>query len=369
MRKKGKLSITGWLVRLLCVVMVTLMLVILFLLGAMWVIAKGPSPAAGRLFALSVRETSAVGFLADLYFSKEEIASFYADDTEIAAKTDTSLIKIPSKADTTTGDDGIAEAGSAETLAVYEAQPADTVKQAESVSDSDGIEVYDVKGASYRGKMMVIADPSRIIVGVPDSFGGNAKGLSVYHMIEKYGAVAGINAGGFADEGGSGTGGIPDGIVIVDGEVLWGDNGVTYNVVGLDADNILHVGRMTCREAVEAGITDAVSFGPSLIINGNPANANRTLGGGVNPRTAIGQRADGAILLLVINGRQIDSLGATYDDLIDIMLEYGAVNASNLDGGSSSLMIYNGEYITSSAYIFGERVIATSFLVMPEVIS
>ncbi len=99
------------------------------------------------------------------------------------------------------------------------------------------------------------------------------------------------------------------------------------------------------------------------------ANASRALGDGVNPRTAIGQRADGAILLLVINGRQIDSLGATYDDLIDIMLEYGAVNASNLDGGSSSLMIHNGEYITNSAYIFGERVIATSFLVMPEVVS
>lgn len=371
MRKKGKLPIAKLIIRIISMVVLTLMMVLLFLLGAMWVIAKGPSPAAGRLFALSVRETSAVGFLADIYFTKDELAAFYADDTENAAKTDTSLIQIQVKpntdnADESNGDHGIAD-NSTETLTAYEQQPADTAEAPATKPDNGGVEVYDIKGPAYQGKMMVVADPSRIIVGVPDSFGGSAKGLSVYNMIEKYGAVAGINAGGFADEGGSGTGGIPEGIVIVDGEVLWGDNGVAYNVVGLDADNILHVGRMTCREAVAAGVTDAVSFGPSLIINGNPANTNRQLGGGVNPRTAIGQRADGAILLLVINGRQIDSLGATYDDLIDIMLEYGAVNASNLDGGSSSLMIHNGEYITNSAYIFGERVIATSFLVMPEV--
>ncbi|MBQ2826673.1 MAG: phosphodiester glycosidase family protein [Clostridia bacterium] len=345
--------------RSLCVVLITLIMILLFLLGGMWIIAKGPSPAAGRLFALSVRETSAVGFLANIYFSEEELAAFY-NNVEIDDKTDSSLIQIPDK---NPGDDVPDDGG--ELPPGYEG-PQGTPSPEE---DNNGIEVVDVKGGSYLGKMMIVKDPSRLVVGTPDSFGENSKGLSVYRMIEKYGAVAGINAGGFADEGGSGTGGIPDGIVIVDGKVLWdhGNNGTAYNVVGFDKNNILHVGRMTAAQAVSEGITDAVSFGPSLIINGKPANSSRSLGGGLNPRTAIGQRSDGAVLLLVINGRQIDSLGATYDDLIDIMLEFGAVNASNLDGGSSSLMIYNGEYLNNSAYIFGERVIATSFLVMPEV--
>ena len=118
---------------------------------------------------------------------------------------------------------------------------------------------------------------------------------------------------------------------------------------------------MTAAHALEIGIQYAASYGPALVINGQPA-ASR-LGGGLNPRTAIGQRADGAILLLVVNGRSIDSLGATLDDLASIMIDHGAVNASNLDGGSSSIMIMEDEYLTSSAYIFGERVVATAILV------
>ena len=121
---------------------------------------------------------------------------------------------------------------------------------------------------------------------------------------------------------------------------------------------------MTPEKAMKTGLKYAVSYGPALIINGEPCNAGKSLGGGINPRTAIGQREDGAILLLVVNGRQIDSLGATLDDLVEIMLSHGAVNASNLDGGSSSLMKYEGEYLNTSSYIYGgERILASTILV------
>ena len=176
-------------------------------------------------------------------------------------------------------------------------------------------------------------------------------------------AVAGTNAGGFYDPNGQGTGGIPDGIVIYENELLWGSLDEYYSIAGLDNDGILHVGVMTGRQALDRNIKYAASYGPALVINGKYAGGTWGLGGGLNPRTAIGQRADGAILLLVINGRSIESLGATLDDLAGIMLEHGAVNATNLDGGSSSIMIMNGEYLTSSAYIFGERVVATAILV------
>ena len=119
---------------------------------------------------------------------------------------------------------------------------------------------------------------------------------------------------------------------------------------------------MTPTEAIEADIQWAVSFGPVLISNG-VRSEETVLSSGVNPRTAIGQRADGAVLLLVIDGRQLDSLGATYADVADIMAEYGAVNAANLDGGSSTVMVYEGEVINVCAAVGGLRPIPTSFLV------
>ena len=187
-------------------------------------------------------------------------------------------------------------------------------------------------------------------------------------MVAKYDAVAGINAGGFEDAGGRGNGSLPQGLVIRDGEILWGSAFDRYNLVGLDRDGILHVGSMTGREALELGVRWGVSFvtydglASALIINGEVQRQN--LGGGINPRTAIGQRSDGALLLLVLDGRSIGTLGATMEDVCDIMLEYGAVNAGNLDGGSSSAMVYQGETVNNSASIVGPRKLPTAFLVL-----
>ena len=83
---------------------------------------------------------------------------------------------------------------------------------------------------------------------------------------------------------------------------------------------------------------------------------------GANPRTAIGQKADGTVLLLVTDGRGAGGhLGATARDLISIMQEYGAVNAANLDGGSSSAMYYDGTYEMSSVTLY----YATSSWLLP----
>ena len=135
---------------------------------------------------------------------------------------------------------------------------------------------------------------------------------------------------------------------MVDGNILKGDSSTMYHVTGITFDNKLVMGNMTSSKAVELGIRDCVNvssdIGPFLIINGEPQDVDG-VGGGLNPRTAIGQRADGAILLLVVDGRQATSLGASFSDLQDIMLQYGAVNASAMDGGTSTQMYYNGEVI------------------------
>ena len=135
-----------------------------------------------------------------------------------------------------------------------------------------------------------------------------------------------------------------------------------FHVWGLDSNNILHVGRYSAEQIRARDIQYGVCFGPALVVNGEAVGR----GGGVNPRTAIGQRSDGAILMLVIEGRQVTSLGATYDDLAEIMLTYGAVNACNLDGGSSTMMWYNGEYLNKCAAVSGERPIPTTFVVLKE---
>jgi exopolysaccharide biosynthesis protein len=127
----------------------------------------------------------------------------------------------------------------------------------------------------------------------------------------------------------------------------------------------MHVGKFTEAQIKERDIQYGVAFGPVLVVNGESADRSK-LASGINPRTAIGQRSDGAVLLLVIDGRQTISLGCTWLDLVDIFLEFGAVNACNLDGGSSTLMWYEDQYINNCASVVGIRPVPTTFLVMKE---
>ena len=208
--------------------------------------------------------------------------------------------------------------------------------------------------------MLIVLDPSRVFVGMPNGYGG--VGLTLEQMCQKYDALGGINAGGFVDDGGAGLGGLPEGLTIVDG-VCYNEGYGGDSFAGLSVDNILHVGYFSLSDVQYTNIRDGVSFGPILIRNGEPTNP-KYLSSGVNPRTAIGQRSDGAILMLVIDGRQAHSMGATYQDCVDIMLDYGAVNACNMDGGSSTSLWMNGDYVNSCSSQSGEsRPLPTAFLI------
>lgn len=341
----------GFLGKLLLILVETVLLIAIALYGVMYVLAKGPSPTARDIFVMSVRETSAIGFLAELFFTEEEIAAIEAGGSEIEeyVETDTSLINIQKPADK--------EEQSGEVEA--EGPVADEWGLIDE--DGDGIIIEPVRGEGYTGYMMVVMDPSRIIMGtVPTSYG--ARGYTVADMVAKFDAVAGINAGGFEDPEGQGNGSIPDSMVVFEGKVYYGGKGCRSGFVGFDSNYIMHVGNMTEADVIAKDIQYGVSFGPVLISNGQAA----TLNSGVNPRTAIGQRSDGAVLLLVIDGRQAISLGATHQDLIEVFQEYGAVNACNLDGGSSTLMWFDGDYVNNCASVVGIRPVPTTFLVMAE---
>ena len=339
--KKKKSGLGKFIGRFFAFLLVTLLSLALVLLGVVWVLEKGPSPTATEIFTRSVRETSAIRWISRIFLSEEELEQYksVSSPAEESRTVNTSLIHLP--------------------------------EIAENADEGDpGYEIVDISEGTCKGKLLIVDNPKRVILGTSDNFGKEA-GWQLTDMVERYGAIAGINAGGFNDEGGHGNGSTPQGLVIDDGEVTWGANHIGgFHVVGLDKDGILRVGFMTVQGALDAGIRWGVSFethdglASALIVNGEVQRQN--LGGGVNPRTAIGQREDGALLLLVLDGRSISTLGATMKDLVDIMLEYGAVNAGNLDGGSSSVMVYNGEIINNCASVVGPRRIPTAFLLMEE---
>lgn len=333
----------------LLLILQTAVLLVGLLYGVMFILAKGPSPTARNIFLLSVKETSAVGFLANLFYTDEQIAQFTAGDGSVEYEdTDTSLIQIPQQkpSDDDTGND---------------APPADAWGLVDE--DGDGIILEEVRGEGYNGYMMVVLDPSRVIMGsIPESFG--TRGYTVEEYVAHYDAVAGINAGGFYDPEGRGNGSIPDSLVVCGGKTYYAELGCRSGFAGFDSNYILHVGYFSQNEIAQRDIQYGVSFGPVLVVNGEVAST--ALASGVNPRTAIGQRSDGAVLLLVVDGRQVTSLGATYRDLADIMLSFGAVNACNLDGGSSSMMWYQDGYVNTCASVVGIRPVPTCFVVLKE---
>ena len=333
-----KKSIAQKILRIIEFLLVTVICLVLVLLAVIWVLEKGPSKTVTTSFCKSVRETSALRWVPNIFLTDEEIESFKSTDTsnDETNQIDTGLISVSS---------------------------------VNLNSNEPDIQIIDISSGTCKGKLMIVKDPKRIILGTNDQFAYKA-GLVLTDMVKKYNGIAGINAGGFNDENGQGDGSKPTGLVITSGELSWGSYNHDYNVVGFDKNGILIVGKMSGQQAIDIGMEWGVSFkthdglASALIVNGEVQEQN--LSGGVNPRTAIGQRADGAVLMLVLDGRSINTLGATMEDVVNIMLDYGAVNAGNLDGGSSSVMVYENEIINNCASVTGPRRIPTGFIVLEE---
>lgn len=330
--KKKKSRVVGLIVgRVFAVLGVLLLAVVVLVVGAVTVICRGPSGSAAEVFVNTVMETSAAKFVAHIYYSDEEVEAILRKYSVI----ETDEVTQPSQP--------------------FEPLPED---------EKNDIIVEEVLGSTFRGRMMIVRDPSRVQVAALPVYDGRP-GKRVEEFYADSGAIAAINAGGFEDVGGVGNGGTPIGIVIHDSKLLYGSRHATSSVIGFDQNDVLVVGNMTGQEALDRGLRDAISFGPVFIVNGKLMDITGN-GGGLNPRTVIGQRADGAVLLLVIDGRQPSSLGASYKDCAQIMLDYGAVNAANLDGGSSSMMMYHGEILNVSASLYGSRKLPDAVVVMPE---
>lgn len=330
--KKKKKKGSGFLGRLIRRFFLLLFTVVFLVLGAlilvMNLVFNGPSPAAREVLTMSLIEASATKWVPALFIGEETVA-------EIRASVDQEL---PQEVSTSTS-------------VVIQKGNALTATSDEWANYPDGIRIERVSGETYNAHVMIVRDPSTVYMGTStESYSVNIPGKRITEMMDSTpDAIAAVNAGAFFDDGtaSSKVGSYPLGLVMSDGRVAWesGKQPGLEGFAGFTEDDVLVVSKtnLSKAKAQELGIRDGCCFGPVLIMDGqeNPEAYNNN--SGYNPRTAIGQRADGAVIFVCIDGRQASSLGGTYADIIDIMVEYGAVNACNMDGGSSSVMMYRDE--------------------------
>ena len=213
--------------------------------------------------------------------------------------------------------------------------------------ENDLYKVINVSGKGYQGFLVAIYDPSRISIATTKYLG--VRGESILTVSKREGAIIAMNAGGFYDPDWNSNGALPHGTVISNGKVVsdYKDANMAGGFIGFNNENKLILGNMSKDEALAIGYRDAIEFGPYLIVNGKRSFIKGNGGWGIAPRSAIGQRQDGIVLFLVINGRLASSIGADMNDLCDVMENYGAFNAANLDGGSSSELVINNKIINT----------------------
>ncbi len=231
-------------------------------------------------------------------------------------------------------------------------------------SKNNDYKIIEISGKGYDGYLVAVYDPSRIHTVCTEYLGKSGQYLTT--MAKNNDALIAINGGGFNDPNFNSTGGDPLGITVCNGEYLtqapYGGSG---GIIGFNKDDVLVLTKCSMSEAQKNGIRDAVTFGPFLIVNGTPAKIVGNGGWGEAPRTVIGQRKDGIVLFLIIDGRKVGKAGASIKELQNIMIDYGAYNAANLDGGTSSVLVVNDQIVNDpidSSGAHKTRPISTGFI-------
>ncbi|MDO4513216.1 MAG: phosphodiester glycosidase family protein [Lachnospiraceae bacterium] len=333
------------LLRLLLCIVSLLVAVVIVLMVSLKMFCSDKFPHVQQTFVTTILETGQLKFLASVFLPAEKIQEIVDQNSMKAfnVEIDTNLI----------------QSGGFGNMAVQ----ADSA----SVQAEEPIEIVEVSGSTYTGTMMIVKDPSRISLAT--IYPWKDKGVTLDELVTANDAIAGIN-GGLYDSSNN-SGGRPYGVIVSNGEILHNKPKEWPGLVliGFTEDHILQIidiSQMTPADVeqlvADMKIIDAVTFQEEasdannhfvqLIIN-NEAREMVGMGSGLNPRTAIGQRADGAVLMFVTDGRgKAGHLGASCADLISVMQDFGAVNAANLDGGSSSCMYYDGEYLMTSVTFY-----------------
>lgn len=306
--------------------------ILLALIGvylALLSVARGPSETVRNMLVLSARQASATKWMPGLFLDKDTIDRIYENSDKVTVDVMTE-----------------------EEYSNLNRDPSNDGSQKEEYDEwqggKDGTVLRIETGSTYKAYVLLVKDPSRVFVGTSsDNYETAEIGMDIFNVVAKYDAYAGINGGEFLDKGGVGTGAKPMGLTFSQGKCVWSE-ALRRTFIGFDSNDRLVVSEsMTLAEANRLGIRDAVSFqNGNVLIDSLDGNINFHYEGsntGTAQRTAIGQRKDGTVIMIVTDGRTAASIGATHNDMIDLMVKYGAVNAAMLDGGSSA-MLYVDSY-------------------------
>lgn len=337
-------KIVKYILRTLAVLLTLVAAIAITLLLSLNMLCSDKFPHVQQTFVTTILETGQLKFLASWFLSAEEIQEIVDQNSMKAFNVEINTDLIQS------GNFGNVE-----------------VQGDSAQENGEEIEIVEVAGSTYTGTMMIVKDPSRISLAT--IYPWRERGVTLDQLVNANGAIAGINGGLYNSS--NNTGGSPYGVIVSNGEIQYNKPQEFKGLVliGFTNDHILQIidlSEMSAKDVenmvAEMGIRDAVTFQEEttsdnnhfvqLIIN-NELREMSGMGSGLNPRTAIGQRADGAVLMFVTDGRgKSGHLGASCADLISVMEEFGAVNAANLDGGSSSCMYYNNEYLMTSVTFY-----------------
>ena len=329
-KKKGS-GLLGRIIRRFFLVLFTVVILVLAaLVLVMNLVFNGPSPAARDKLTMTLIEASATKWVPALFIGEDTVAEIRES----------------------VSDSGLDEDVTDTTKVIIQANNVITGNSNEWDSYPDGVRIERRSGDTYNAHIMIVRNPAQVYMGTStEKFSTAIPGKRITEvMSENPDVIAAINAGAFNDDGtaSSYVGSTPLGLVMSNGNCVWtsGKQPGLEGFAGFNEDNILVVSKtnLSQSEAENLKIRDGCCFGPVLIVNGEVNLEAYNNKSGFNPRTAIGQRADGAVIFVCIDGRQAGSLGGTYADIINIMQEYGAVNACNMDGGSSSVMMYRDTY-------------------------
>ena len=208
--------------------------------------------------------------------------------------------------------------------------------------------VIGVAGNQFVGKLAIVKNPEQVELIKASAFG------SVGEMVESIGqrtdSLIAINGSAFVDPKGHGSGGTLNGVMLLDGQAYGTAKNGYWKLVGMKNDNRMYISNYYQTNDV-SNYKWGVEFFPALIVDGQNV-VDGTFGMGLQPRTAIGQSRNGDCMMLIIDGRQPGySVGCTVADCSKILERYGAFQAMNLDGGSSSVMWYRGQLITRSSSV------------------
>ena len=360
----------GRIKRVLLRTVISLVLIIAIILLLVWTliftVAHGPSPAMRDYLVGMAMQASATKFVPYLVLSPSEVDAIMADaaksDAAVYSPTDLGsrfIKKIVTDKDGNKYEITVLQ-GENGTAIVSGGDETGPVEYDEWEYAIDGIQFITLDRPSFKAYMLIVRDPSRVYVGTSSDYKSGLPGKRFFEMAEQEGCVALINGGEFQDIGGQGDGAHPEGLTFSKGQCVWNDGFTWKTFIGFNSENKLIVTEDLTRDAaIASGVRDGVCFRPmtwsssgKLIYTDASGNVHVSTFGTSSPaqRCAIGQRADGAVLMIVTDGRSAASMGASYNDMTQLMYEYGAVSAGILDGGSSAMLFLRDYFNTYPGY-------------------